>query len=66
MPETKALMITYFEYAFDLRRYDNTRSNHSFEWFNGLYWHSKSFAAGYGLKYFNDMTGGGLYPGSSR
>ena len=47
----------YFDYSFGMDKYDATRSSYSIEWFNGLYWHSKSFALGYGLKYFANMTG---------
>ncbi len=47
----------YFDYSFGMDKYDSTRSSYSIEWFNGLYWHSKRFAVGYGLKYFGNMTG---------
>lgn len=30
-------------------------SDNSLEWFNGLYWHTEHYAAGYGLKYYKDM-----------
>lgn len=30
-------------------------SDTSLEWFNGFFWHSKRYAAGYGLKYYKDM-----------
>lgn len=31
-------------------------SDSSIEWYNGLYWHSEHYAAGYGLKYYKDMA----------
>ncbi len=47
----------YFDWSFAMDAYNATRSNHALEWYNGLYWHSRHFSVGYGLKYFNDMTG---------
>ncbi|MCF6775690.1 outer membrane protein OmpK [Thiotrichales bacterium 19X7-9] len=47
----------YFDYGFGMDTYDDTRSSYSIEWFNGFYWHYQSFALGYGLKYFGNMTG---------
>ena len=32
------------------------RTSSSLAWFNGLYWHSERYAAGYGLKIYQDMS----------
>ena len=49
----------YFDYRFGAdKAYRNgyqTKTETGFDWFNGIYWHSERFAAGYGLKYFHDV-----------
>jgi len=47
----------YLDWTFGMDQYDYSRSSYSLEWFNGIYWHSRHFSAGYGLKYFANMTG---------
>ncbi|WP_413287656.1 outer membrane protein OmpK [Bdellovibrio sp. HCB337] len=47
----------YFDYTFGATKIssDPFYSDSSIEWYNGLYWHSVHYAAGYGLKYYKDM-----------
>ncbi|MRI33765.1 hypothetical protein EOPP23_12295 [Endozoicomonas sp. OPT23] len=49
----------YFDFRFGADKdYDKKIQTHTetgFDWFNGIYWHSDRFAAGYGLKYFHDV-----------
>lgn len=35
---------------------DIARTSSSLAWYNGLYWHSERYAAGYGLKIYKDMS----------
>ena len=35
---------------------DIDRTSSSLAWYNGLYWHSERYAAGYGLKIYKDMS----------
>lgn len=48
----------YLDYKFAATQIsdDTNRSEDSLEWFNGLYWHTKQYALGYGLKYYKDMA----------
>lgn len=48
----------YLDYKFGAYRLEDgvNRTASSFEWFNGLYWHSDHYAAGYGLKLYKDMA----------
>lgn len=48
----------YLDYKFAAYEIDDStdRANTSLECFNGLYWHSKKYALGYGLKYYQDMA----------
>ncbi|MEK2646623.1 nucleoside-specific channel-forming Tsx family protein [Bdellovibrio sp. BCCA] len=48
----------YLDYKFGANRLSDSKnySDTSLEWFNGLYWHSKRYAAGYGLKLYKDMA----------
>lgn len=48
----------YLEYKFGANEIADgvNRSDSSFEWFNGLYWHSSRYAAGYGVKLYKDMA----------
>lgn len=48
----------YLDYKFGANEISNSRdrSDTSLEWFNGFYWHSKRYAAGYGLKLYKDMA----------
>lgn len=47
----------YFDYTFGADKISDSPvySDSSLEWYNGLYWHSEHYAAGYGLKYYKDM-----------
>lgn len=48
----------YLDYKFGATKISDStdRSDSSVEWFNGLYWHTKQYALGYGLKYYKDMA----------
>jgi len=48
----------YFEYTFGANKISDStdRSDNSIEWYNGFYWHSQRYAAGYALKYYKDMA----------
>ncbi len=48
----------YLDYKFAANEIsdDGTHSSSSMEWFHGFYFHTKSYAAGYGLKYFYNMA----------
>jgi len=48
----------YFDYTFGANKISDSidRSDSSIEWYNGFYWHSLRYAAGYGLKYYKDMA----------
>jgi len=46
----------YFDYQFGMDKKYATSST-GFDNFNGIYWHSKRYAVGYGLKYFNNVYG---------
>ena len=48
----------YFDYKFKFDKLGKVegRTDNSFEWFNGFYWHSDQWALGYGLKYYKDMV----------
>lgn len=52
----------YLDYKFgaDELKHDaadaGAHASNAMEWFNGLYWHSKRYAVGYGLKYFHNMA----------
>ncbi|UOF02522.1 nucleoside-specific channel-forming Tsx family protein [Bdellovibrio reynosensis] len=48
----------YLDYKFAATQIsdDVNRTDSSLEWFNGLYWHSPRYAAGYGLKLYKDMA----------
>lgn len=48
----------YFDYKFGASALadDKDHVDKSIEYFNGLYWHSARYAAGYGLKYYQDMA----------
>ncbi len=52
----------YLDYKFGANKLKNDaadaglHTDHSVEWFNGLYWHSSRYSVGYGLKYFNNMA----------
>ncbi|MGL4254441.1 MAG: outer membrane protein OmpK [Fusobacteriaceae bacterium] len=49
----------YMAYQFDAGYENkNMRTSDEFQWFNGLYWHSDSYALGYGLKYTKNMING--------
>ncbi|MFI8619958.1 outer membrane protein OmpK [Marinomonas sp. NPDC078689] len=52
----------YIDYQFGLRP-EYASSSTGLANFNGLYWHSKRYAVGYGLKYFNNVYGldNGIY-----
>lgn len=47
----------YFHYTFGATKISDSPlySDSSIEWYNGFYWHSPRYAAGYALKYFKDM-----------
>ncbi|WP_409477136.1 outer membrane protein OmpK [Pseudobdellovibrio sp. HCB154] len=47
----------FFDYTFaaDKISDDLDRTSSSLAWYNGLYWHSERYAAGYGLKIYKDM-----------
>jgi nucleoside-specific channel-forming protein len=47
--------ITY-DFGMDKVNEDEGRSNHSFQWYNGIYYHYKSVAIGYGLKVLDNMA----------
>ena len=47
----------YLDYEFDLQEKAGATSSHGLAMFNGLYWHNDRFAAGYGLKVFDDVYG---------
>ena len=47
--------ITY-DFGMDKVNEDAGRSTHSFQWYNGLYYHYKSVAVGYGLKVLDNMA----------
>lgn len=48
----------YLDYKFAATEIsdDGLHSSSSVEWFNGIYFHTTSYAAGYGLKYFYNMA----------
>lgn len=48
----------YLEYKFGANEIADgiNRTDSSFEWFNGIYWHSNRYAVGYGLKLYQDMA----------
>ncbi|AZZ36760.1 hypothetical protein CIK05_08135 [Bdellovibrio sp. qaytius] len=48
----------YFQYTFAANKISDStdRSDNSIEWYNGFYWHSQRYAAGYALKYYKDMA----------
>ncbi|WP_413586869.1 outer membrane protein OmpK [Bdellovibrio sp. HCB274] len=48
----------YLDYKFGANKIadDVDRTSWSLEWFNGIYWHSKQYAVGYGLKYYQNMA----------
>jgi len=46
----------YVDYQFGMKS-EYTSSSTGLANFNGLYWHSKRYAVGYGLKYFHDVYG---------
>lgn len=48
----------YLDYKFGANKIadDVNRTSWSLEWFNGFYWHSKQYAAGYGLKFYQNMA----------
>ncbi|UYL09485.1 outer membrane protein OmpK [Bdellovibrio sp. SKB1291214] len=48
----------YLDYKFGADKIadDVDRTSWSLEWFNGFYWHSKQYAVGYGLKYYQNMA----------
>ncbi|MGO3406078.1 nucleoside-specific channel-forming Tsx family protein [Marinomonas sp.] len=47
----------YVDYQFGLKSELGATSSTGLANFNGLYWHSKRYAVGYGLKYFHDVYG---------
>ncbi|SBS29739.1 Nucleoside-specific channel-forming protein tsx precursor [Marinomonas spartinae] len=48
----------YFDYQFGMKTDKGyATSSTGFDNFNGIYWHSKRYAVGYGLKYFNNVYG---------
>jgi len=48
----------YITYDFGMNKVheDDGRSDYSFQWFNGIYYHYESIAVGYGLKVFKNMA----------
>ena len=48
----------YFDYTFGATKLADSadHSDNSLAWFNGLFWHSSRYAAGYGLKYYKDAA----------
>jgi len=48
----------YLNYFFDARMIADSvdRSDNSLEWFNGFFWHTDHYAAGYSLKYDKDIA----------
>lgn len=57
---TNKSFVTYqgfLDYTFAANKIDDDkdRSSSSIAWYNGLYWHSERYSAGYGLKYYKDM-----------
>lgn len=45
-----------YTFAADKLSDSKDRASSSVAWYNGLYWHSERYAAGYGLKYYKDMA----------
>lgn len=47
----------FLDYTFAANEISNSTDNasSSIAWYNGLYWHSTRYSAGYGLKYYKDM-----------
>lgn len=57
---TNKEFITYqgfldYTFAADKISDETNRASSSVAWYNGFYWHSERYAAGYGLKYYKDM-----------
>jgi nucleoside-specific channel-forming protein len=48
----------YMTYDFGMNKVheDDGRSDYSFQWFNGIYYHYESIAVGYGLKVYKNMA----------
>ena len=48
----------FFDYTFAAYQIsdDINRTSSSVAWYNGLYWHSERYSAGYGLKVYKDMA----------
>jgi len=48
----------FLDYTFAANKISDElgRSSSSVAWYNGLYWHSERYSAGYGLKYYKDMA----------
>lgn len=44
-----------YTFAADKISNDVDQASSSIAWYNGFYWHSERYAAGYGLKYYKDM-----------
>lgn len=44
-----------YTFAADKISDDTNNASSSIAWYNGLYWHSARYSAGYGLKYYKDM-----------
>ncbi len=47
----------FFDYTFAANKIsdDMNRTSSSIAWYNGLYWHSELYSAGYGMKVYKDM-----------
>lgn len=46
-----------YDFAMDEKAKNPGKTDHSLQWFNGIYWHSDRYSVGYGLKVYDDFTG---------